>query len=144
MSHGDASNGETTSLYKRWAGAIQRCENSNNKNFPAYGGRGITVCREWRSDYANFKRWALSAGYSPELEIDRIDNDKGYSPENCRWVSKKQQARNRRNSKLITYKGKMQTRAAWAEELGLSPITLRKRLITLDWPVEKALTTPTR
>lgn len=94
--HGDAH----SRLYEVWATMIQRCTNENSKRYPYYGGRGITVCDEWKK-YDNFLKWAHENGYSEnaprgECTLDRIDNDKGYEPCNCRWVSMKVQSNNRR------------------------------------------------
>ena len=74
----------------------QRCYNENNKNFKSYGGRGITICDEWRGNYPSFREWAFANGYDIGLSIDRIDNNKGYSKENCRWTNQKVQSRNTR------------------------------------------------
>lgn len=73
-----------TSLHNRWKAIKQRCENVNDRKYRDYGARGITICEEWRS-FENFLQWSLENGYSEELELDRIDNDKGYYPDNCRW-----------------------------------------------------------
>lgn len=81
-------------LYRTWIDMKQRCHNPNNKAYPRYGGRGITVCDEWRNDYAAFEAWAISNGYKDNLTIDKIDNDKGYSPDNCQWITQSE------NSKL--------------------------------------------
>ena len=92
--HGDCY----TRLYKTWACMIQRCTNTNISSYRNYGGRGITVCQEWLDNFENFKDWSLSNGYNDDLEIDRIENDKGYMPSNCRWVTKSRNCCNRRNS----------------------------------------------
>jgi len=90
--HGDSK----TSLYKRWTGMLQRCENPNNSAYGNYGGRGISVCDEWH-DYIVFKEWALANGYKKGLSIDRIDNDGNYGPDNCRWTTYAVQLSNRRH-----------------------------------------------
>lgn len=85
-----------TRLYHIWIGMKKRCYDPNAQYFEIYGGRGITVCDEWLHDFMEFQRWALSHGYSDELSIDRIDNDKGYSPDNCRWATWHEQRMNQR------------------------------------------------
>lgn len=83
-------------LYTIWIGMKQRCHNEKNPAYPEYGGRGITVCEEWRNNFPAFYAWAMSSGYRDDLSIDRIDNDKGYSPDNCRWETRITQSYNRR------------------------------------------------
>ena len=118
-----------------------RCYNPNFKEYKHYGGRGITVCDEWQTPHSwkggrAFKKWALENGYADNLTLDRIDVNKGYSPENCSWVSMKEQQNNKRNNRVITYKGKTQTIAQWSEETGLPFKTIQNRL-NRQLPVEK-------
>jgi hypothetical protein len=96
-----------TRLHRIWKNLKNRTLNKNTKDYNDYGGRGITICEEWKNDFMSFYNWAMSNGYSEDLTIDRIDNDGGYCPENCRWTTKTIQARNTRIAKNNTsgYKG---------------------------------------
>lgn len=128
----------------------QRCYNPKSTFYKNYGGRGITVCNEWLNSemydgrstkgWIAFKNWALSNGYADNLTIDRIDNSKGYCPENCHWVTMRTQQNNRRSNRLITYKGKTQSLANWCRELNLNYGTIKCR-IRRNWTVEKAFET---
>lgn len=132
-----------TRLYAIWSNMKRRCQNRNNPSYKWYGAIGTTVCEEWR-DFEPFYKWAMANGYRDDFTIDRIDNSKGYSPDNCRWATAKEQSNNKRNNCLIEYNGKTQTISQWAEEYGLMYATLRDRLNRYHWDIEKALTTPTR
>ena len=115
-------------LYRIWSNMKTRCFNPNDPHFPRWGGRGITVCDEWKDNFQAFFDWAMSHGYEDHLTIDRIDNEVGYSPENCRWISWEEQNRNKRNVRFITYNGKTQTIGQWTKELNLGKETIRERL----------------
>lgn len=106
-----------------WISMIHRCEDPKREKYPSYGGRGITVCAEWHDANA-FIDWAERAGYAEGLQLDRIDNDGPYSPENCRWVTVKENARNRRDSKRLTLLGMTKTVAEWCEVVPISRFTL--------------------
>lgn len=118
--------GPGSTLYKRWASMKSRCNNPRMAQYHDYGGRGITVCDEW-SQYAPFEVWALASGYAEELELDRIDNDQGYSPSNCRWVSRKTNQQNSRQSKRWVVDGVEYTsiRDA-AQACGVGKSTIRR------------------
>ena len=117
---------------------IDRCYNENNNSYKNYGKRGITVCDKWKIDKKMFVEWAFFNGYELGLEIDRIDNNKGYSPENCRWVTRKVNANNKRNNLMIDYNNKIQTLKQWCIELNLPYRQTHKRIYTYGWDLEKA------
>lgn len=132
-----------TRLYKIWKGIKRRCINKNYAQFQYYGGRGITICDEWENNYLNFYNWAINNGYDDYLSIDRIDLNRNYEPNNCRWVDKFKQANNKRNNHYITYNGETHTIAEWGNLSFLTPKQIQKRL-RLGWDVQKIFTTPIR
>lgn len=121
----------------------ERCYWVNNPCYENYGGRGITVCDEWlgKDGFKNFAEWSLSNGYSDTLTIDRRNNDKGYSPDNCRWVDYKMQGRNTRRNHLMTLNGETKTMIEWSEITGISYSVILQRVNKLGWSDEKTLTT---
>lgn len=140
-----------TKIYNVYAHILSRCFCNTNKNYHNYGGRGITVCKEWadkENGFDSFYKWAIQNGYDESAEfgkctIDRIDNNGNYEPSNCRWVSIKEQANNKRVNHLLTYNGKTQNVTQWAIELGYNKETLFSR-IHKGWSVEKMLSTPVK
>lgn len=103
---------------------VNRCSNPNATNYKDYGGRGITVCPEW----LDYEKFLSDMGPAPEgLTIERLDNDKGYSKDNCVWATAQQQGRNRRSSVMLTYQGRTQSMVAWAEELAISYSAVKQR-----------------
>ena len=129
-----------TKLYKVWASIKQRCTNPQNKRFSDYGGRGIDMCHEW-FEFEPFMEWAMTHGYSDGLEIDRINNDRGYYPDNCRFVDTKTNSRNKRNSHFLTFAGNTYTVSEWAEKLNIPPKAIYKRLAR-GWDIPSALFLP--
>jgi hypothetical protein len=129
-------------LFQRWQAMMNRCYEETNVSYRNYGERGITVCREWH-DVANYIAWAEQQGWSEGLTIDRINNDLGYCPSNCRLASMTEQGNNRRNNHILEYRGKSQTVAQWSRELGIRIGTIFNRL-RLGWTVEDALRTPVK
>lgn len=130
-----------TRIYNIWKGIIRRCTCPKDKDYARYGAVGKGVCSEWLGDDGakRFIEWAVAHGYSDGLTIDRIDNSKGYNPENCHWVDVKSQANNRKNNRLITYNGETHTVQEWAEIKGIKHSCLLYRLN--HWGVEKSLET---
>lgn len=130
--------GRNSKLYRIWSNMKDRCNNPDCKVYSDYGGRGINVCKEWTDDFSAFQKWALANGYREGLTIDRKDNDKGYSPDNCRWADRKIQGNNKRNCRYITYKGQRKTVAEWSEITGILHDTLLYRL-NHGWETERIL-----
>lgn len=114
-------------LYNIWQGMRYRCENPNHRSYPNWGGRGIKVCREWRTDYAVFKAWALSHGYNSGLSIDRIDVNGDYKPSNCRWANVKIQNNNRTTTIKVAYQGEVHSLTEWADMFNLNVKTVIAR-----------------
>jgi hypothetical protein len=113
-------------LFPIWRAMIQRCQDQKSNNYDLYGGRGISVCDRWL-DVNNFIA-DMSNGYKKGLQIDRIDNNGNYTPENCRWVTRKENCNNRRSNKLIEYKGVKRNITEWTEILGIRKAVLTYRL----------------
>lgn len=130
-------------IYNSWSNMLQRCTNPKHPSYPRYGGRGITVCADWR-DGAEFIRWAYANGFRVGLSIERVDNDGNYCPENCRWASRKEQQRNRQANHWVTYNGETKCLTEWAEILGMNPATLYHRLEHAGLTVEEAFNTEVR
>lgn len=126
-----------TPEYKSWAHMMGRCYNKRNPDYKDYGGRGIVVCDEWKAS-SNFLRWADTSGYAPGLTIERINNDGNYCPENCKWITNEQQARNRRSNHWITVNGQTKLMIDWAAESGINYDALRWR-VSAGWPVNELL-----
>jgi hypothetical protein len=121
---------------------IARCDKSHHPSYRHYGGRGIDVCERWRGIEGYF-RFSSDMGEPPcGMELDRIDNDSGYSPENCRWTNHVRQMRNTRRTMMVTYQGETLPLRDLAERFGMKPHTLRGRLVDLKWSLEKSLTKP--
>ena len=133
--------GSRTRLYGIWQGMLNRCRNSNIERYANYGGRGISVCDEWQ-DFSAFKEWANSNGYKEDLSIDRVDVNKGYSPDNCRWADSKTQAYNKTTTRTISLNGESHNIAEWAEITGINKGTISSRL-NRGWSEERAITVPT-
>lgn len=131
-----------TPEYRAWQLMRLRCHDPKHAAYPRYGGRGITVCDRWRDDPAAF---LADMGPKPTRahELDRRDNDGPYSPENCRWATRKENDRNRRSNRMVDYNGERRALAEWCERLNLPRDTVRKRL-EAGWPVAEALQTPVR
>ncbi|MCA4764682.1 hypothetical protein H8Z65_14130 [Mycobacterium avium subsp. hominissuis] len=134
ISHGQSK----TRLYGIWNGMKQRCFNKNSKNYEHYGNRGITVCEEWKNSFEHFKQWSLNNGYNENLSLERINNNQGYYPENCKWATVKQQGSNRRTNININRNGVTRTLKEWCEIEKVPYLKTYKRL-KRGWDIERAL-----
>lgn len=131
-------------LYSKWQGMKNRCYRKNSKGdymYKEYGGRGIFVCKSWKHDFKEFCDWCLNNGWEPGLEIDRIDNDRGYAPWNCRFVTREQNCNNTRTNHKLTIFGETKTIAEWLRDNRCKAKSFRNR-IHKGWDAKKALITP--
>jgi hypothetical protein len=135
MRHGKSN----TRLYKTWKGMIRRCYNANGDKYPNYGGRGITVCPEWRYNFEHFYQWAMEKGCNDTLTIDRIDVNGNYEPLNCRWATPREQANNKTDNHILRFRGIKKTVAEWADVVGMDKKLIYDR-IKYGWSIERALT----
>ncbi len=139
--HGYASRSHRNPTYTAWASMKARCFNVKNKRYDRYGGRGITICARWHD---SFEAFLADMGERPTRyhSLERIDNDGTYSAENCRWATSTEQARNRRSSRLVTFKGETKTIAEWAQTTGINEGTIGSRLAN-GWTPERIFTATT-
>lgn len=129
-------------LYGVWEKMKSRCYNPNHINYGDYGARGIRICAEWENDFKAFHDWAQANGYASGLFLDRKDNNGDYSPENCRWVTRKENNNNKRNNIMLTAFGRTQTVAQWADKAGLKYWTLLHRVQSGRMTPEECVTKP--
>jgi hypothetical protein len=128
-------------LYRVWQ-RMKGCTGSpTHQDYHHYGARGISMCDQWKNDFHSFYTWSIEHGWEPGLEIDRVDVDGDYCPENCRFTDRSGQMRNTRRNHMLTLNGKTQPLVAWAEETGIKSSTLYGRLNQYEWSVKEALTT---
>lgn len=136
--HGDTG----TRLYEIYQNMKARCYYEHSPHYDNYGGRGITVCKDWLNSYNKFKKWALEHGYEETLTLDRINTNGNYEPSNCRWATRKQQSRNLRNNHLVSYNGIYKPLSEWCEILGINKNSIRKRLVRTNDNLNDALALP--
>lgn len=132
-------NMKDTKLYHVWCSMRQRCLNPNNHAYNHYGGKGVTICKDWLDDFMNFYNWSMQNGYMEGLSIDRIDNDGNYEPSNCRWATREVQQNNTSKAHKITYNGVTKSPAQWARIVDVSETTIKNRLFKRNMSVEDAL-----
>lgn len=133
--HGKSGN----RCYEDWCKLKERCYNAHSKDYPNYGGRGIYICRRWRRSFESFYN-DMGEKPSKNHTLDRIDNDGPYATWNCKWSTRKQQSRNKRNNVLISFNGETKCLSEWAEGTGFKYRTLYTRLFILKWSVKNAFT----
>lgn len=129
-------------LYYEWNNMRGRCKNPKNIMYHAYGERGISVCHEWDASFDSFMKWAISNGYRDDLTLDRIDVNGNYCPENCRWITSKEQCLNTTRNHLITAFGRTQTIKEWSDETGIKYDTIERRINQYGWCGEDAVSVP--
>lgn len=134
-----------TRLHRIWHSMYCRCYYKSTNQYENYGGKGIKVCEDWKhiDGFVNFYNWAVNNGYDESLTLDRIDNSKDYSPENCRWLTPKEQSNHKTNNVYYDFKGERKTAKQWCEIYGINQTTFLDRL-KRGWTLEQALTISTK
>lgn len=130
--------GRYTRLYNIWLNMKQRCSNPKASHYEYYGGKGVSVCEEWQNSFSAFRDWALQNKYEDGLTIDRIERDKDYCPENCRWVTQLRQMSNTSRNVMLTYNGETHSLSEWSRILHVPYGRLKSRL-RYGWSVERTL-----
>lgn len=140
LTHGESRRNKTSQEYRIWTGLRRRCRDEHDPAYPRYGGRGVNMCDRW---FDSFETFLLDMGRCPPgHSLDRIDNEKGYSPANCRWSTPKEQSNNRRSNRRIVFNGEVKTLAQWSEIIAIPYHTLKSRTGRLGWSAERAFTEP--
>lgn len=140
LTHGHRKGKKNSLTYSSWCSMKKRCYDKTGEHYEYYGGRGIVVCDRWVNSFENFLE---DMGERPKgLTLERNNNDGNYEPTNCKWATKEEQARNKRNNKFYTFQGVTATLSEWARRLGVGRSTLHHRKVTYGWSIEKTLTTP--
>lgn len=137
VTHGHCRRTGRSRTYSVYSNMISRCCCSTNSRYSDYGGRGINVCDRWRESFEAFLEDMGECPYG--LTIERIDNNGNYSPENCRWATRKEQGRNKRTSRFLTYNGKTMTLIEWSEETNIPVKVIYSRINRCGWSIERAL-----
>lgn len=128
-----------TRLYNEWQHMKKRCYCKSYSSYHLYGGRGITVCSEWKNSFESFQKWAVANGYSDQLTLDRIDTNKGYSPKNCRWTTMLVQSNNRNMVKIVQYHGDSGSYEVMCRKLNVNTGTIRSRMKKHNISFEEAV-----
>lgn len=137
--HGNKMRNSHDRLYSIWLDMRRRCRDTKRNSAKNYINKGIKVCEEW-NDFKVFKEWAIKNGYQDDLTIERKNNNKNYCPENCTWIPKSEQSKNRDSNHYLTFNNETKTLSDWARETGINRTTITSRLRN-GWSIEKALTT---
>lgn len=141
--HGAAARGRVTPEYRTWLRMKARCYNPRAGRFDRYGGRGIVVAKRWLDDFGQFLA-DMGPKPSPRHELDRINNDHGYEPGNCRWASRQEQMRNTSATLHLTFRGETLSLVEWSQRLRIPTSTLWNRLVPLGWSIEQAFAQPAK
>ena len=129
-------------LHRIWSNMKTRCYNPTSNRYYCYGGRGIKVCDEWLNNYKSFQSWALNNGYNDNLTLDRINNNKNYEPNNCRWATYKQQLNNSSRNRIVEINGNKKTITEWCDYYNIPYYIINNRINKYGWEIERAFTTP--